>query len=254
MVPAYSAFFRKRFFRGLHRFRLVEFAMTGSRILVVDNDERASLDIAGLLRGEGYAVETAADGIVGFERALREDFDLLSVDAALPGKSGFDVCRHLRQQGRDLAILMLTAKAQLTDRVVGLKLGADDYLTKPFEPAELLARVEALLRRVRQKNRMPVTAFEFGDVEIDFERGSVRKNGSPVSLTARELELLRYLIDRRGSIVPRHELLEGVWLYQAGVSSRTVDVHVAWLRQKLENNPSKPQFIHTVRGVGYRFS
>jgi two-component system alkaline phosphatase synthesis response regulator PhoP len=176
------------------------------------------------------------------------------LDVMLPGKSGFDVCRELRQKGCDTAILMLTAKTHVTDRVVGLKLGADDYLAKPFDPSELLARVESLLRRVPKKKRIPVAQFEFGNVSADFALGQVHKKGEPVTLAAKELQLLRYLIDRRGTVVSRDELLQNVWEYQAEVSSRTIDVHVAWLRQKLEDNPQSPQYIHTVRGVGYRFT
>jgi two-component system alkaline phosphatase synthesis response regulator PhoP len=167
--------------------------------------------------------------------------------------SGLEVCRELRRRGKDVAILMLTAKSQLTDRVAGLKLGADDYLTKPFEPPELLARIEALLRRTQKKDLAPLASFQFDDIDIDFERNHVTRAGAPVSLASKELELLRYLINRRGTVVSREELLEGVWEYQPGVSSRTIDVHVAWLRQKLESNPQSPRHIHTVRGVGYRF-
>ena len=225
-----------------------------SRILLVEDEPGLVLTLTDLLQAEGYQVESAVDGPAGFTRASKEPFDLVILDVMLPGKSGLDVCRELRQQGKDVAILMLTAKTQLIDRVVGLKLGADDYLTKPFEPPELLARVEALLRRVKRENITPVLRFQFGDVEVDFDQGDARKAGVPISLAGKELELLRYLIDRRGNPVSRDELLEGVWQYQPGVSSRTVDVHIAWLRQKLEDNPHTPRYIHTVRGMGYRFS
>jgi two-component system alkaline phosphatase synthesis response regulator PhoP len=199
-------------------------------------------------------VESATDGPAGLSKALKGKFDLLVLDVMLPGKSGLEVCRELRQQGNDVAVLMLTAKTQLYDRVVGLKLGADDYLTKPFEPPELLARIEALLRRIKHDKLSPVSRFQFGNVDVDFERSEVHKNGVELNLAAKELELLRYLIDRRGNVVSRDELLEAVWEYQPGVSSRTIDVHVAWLRQKLEDNPQTPRHIHTVRGVGYRFA
>jgi two-component system, OmpR family, alkaline phosphatase synthesis response regulator PhoP len=223
-------------------------------ILLVEDDPGLALTLADLLGAEGYTVENATDGPSGLAKAVGGTFDLVVLDVMLPGKNGFEVCRELRRQGKDLAILMLTAKTQLSDRVVGLKLGADDYLTKPFEPAELLARIEALLRRVKKDKLAPVAGYRFDSVEIDFERGQVRKNGIQISLAAKELDLLRYLIDRRGKVVSREELLEGVWEYQPGVSSRTIDVHVAWLRQKLEDTPQHPKHIHTVRGVGYRFS
>jgi two-component system alkaline phosphatase synthesis response regulator PhoP len=225
-----------------------------ARILLVEDEASLALTLSDLLTNEGYTVEVAPDGRKGLSRALGEPFDLIVLDVMLPGMNGLDVCRELRQQGKDVAILMLTARTQLTDRVVGLKLGADDYQTKPFEPPELLARVEALLRRVKKEKLPPVVSFQFDNVDIDFERGEVRKGGAPVALAAKELELLRYLVNHRGRVVPREELLEGVWEYQPGVSSRTIDVHVAWLRQKLEENPATPKHIHTVRGVGYRFS
>jgi two-component system alkaline phosphatase synthesis response regulator PhoP len=225
-----------------------------SRILLVEDEPGLVLTLSDLLRAEGYTVESAIDGPTGLARAVNESFDLIILDVMLPGKSGLEVCRELRQRGKDVAVLMLTAKTQLIDRVVGLKLGADDYLTKPFEPPELLARIEALLRRVNKEKLAPVARFQFGNVDVDFENGDVRKDGMPIGLAAKELELLRYLIDHRGKVVSRDELLEGVWEYQPGVSSRTIDVHVAWLRQKLEDNPQTPRHIHTVRGVGYRFS
>jgi two-component system alkaline phosphatase synthesis response regulator PhoP len=225
-----------------------------SKILLVEDEPGLVMTLSDLLSAEGYEVESATDGVSGLRMALNGRYDLVILDIMLPGKNGFEVCRELRQQGRDSAVLMLTAKTQVVDRVVGLKLGADDYLAKPFDPSELMARVEALLRRVRKENLAPVANFEFGNVEVDFEKGDVRKGGNPVNLAGKELQLLRYLIGRRGKVVSREELLESVWEYQAGVSSRTVDVHIAWLRQKLEDHPQTPRHIQTIRGVGYRFS
>jgi two-component system, OmpR family, alkaline phosphatase synthesis response regulator PhoP len=224
-----------------------------ARILLVEDEPGLVITLSDLLGAEGYEVESATDGPAGLSKALKEKFDLIVLDVMLPGKSGLEVCRELRQQGSEVAVLMLTAKTQLYDRVAGLKIGADDYLTKPFEPPELLARIEALLRRAKP-DVASVTRFQFGDVEIDFERGEVRKGDAEVNLAAKELDLLHYLIDHRGNVVSRDELLEAVWEYQPGVSSRTIDVHVAWLRQKLEDTPQNPRHIHTVRGVGYRFA
>jgi two-component system alkaline phosphatase synthesis response regulator PhoP len=225
-----------------------------SRILLVEDEPGLLLTISDLLATEDHVVETAADGEAGLARACGEDFDLLILDVMLPKKSGFDVCRELRQKGIDTAILMLTARTQVVDRVTGLKLGADDYLPKPFDPAELLARVEALLRRIQKDNRIPVKTFEFGEIRVDFERAELIKRGRQVSIAGKELQLLRYLIHHRGRIVPREEILQNVWEYSSDVASRTIDVHVAWLRQKLEDNPQNPKHIHTIRGKGYRFS
>ena len=226
----------------------------GSRILLIEDEAGLVLTLTDLLTAEGFEVESAMNGHTGLARATQEKFDLIVLDVMLPGMNGLDVCTRLRQRGKDVAILMLTAKTQLTDRVVGLKMGADDYLTKPFEPPELLARIEALLRRTRKERLTPVTRFQFDGVDLNFESGAVTKNGVQINLASKEMELLRYLIDRRGNVVSREELLEAVWEYQPGVSSRTIDVHVAWLRQKLEDSPQTPRHIHTVRGVGYRFS
>jgi len=224
-----------------------------ARILLVEDEPGLSLTLSDLLTNEGYEVEPARDGVTGLDRASSGFFDLILLDLMLPRMNGLEVCRELRRRGKDVAVLMLTAKSQLTDRVAGLKLGADDYLTKPFEPPELLARIEALLRRTRKQELPQLASFEFDDIAIDFERNHVTRGGVEVALASKELELLRYLITRRGTVVSREELLEGVWEYQPGVNSRTIDVHVAWLRQKLEANPQTPRHIHTVRGVGYRF-
>jgi len=162
-----------------------------SRILLVEDEPGLVMTISDLLAGEGYEVEVAADGDTGYAKALNGSFDLILLDVMLPRRNGYEVCRELRQRGVDSAILMLTARAQVVDRVVGLKLGADDYLAKPFDPAELLARIEALLRRLRKSHEIGVRSFRFGEVEVDFERAEVRKGGEFVNLSAKELQLLR---------------------------------------------------------------
>jgi two-component system alkaline phosphatase synthesis response regulator PhoP len=225
-----------------------------ARILLVEDEPGLVLTLSDLLSAEGYAVESVGDGEAAVDKAGAERFHLMILDVMLPKKTGFEVCRKLRQMGQDLAILMLTARSQIVDRVVGLRIGADDYLTKPFDPAELLARVEALLRRVLKENRTPVRTYSFGDVAVDFERAEVTKGGVPVNLASKELQLLRYLVDNRDRVVPREEIMRKVWEYSSEVSSRTIDVHVVWLRQKLEENPQKPRHIQTTRGKGYRFT
>lgn len=225
-----------------------------SRILLVEDEPGLVLTLTDLLIAEGHDVESASDGDAGLTKATNEGFDLIILDVMLPKRNGFEVCRELRERGIDTAILMLTARTQVEDRVAGLKFGADDYLAKPFDPAELLARVEALLRRVQKENRIPLKTFHFADVDVDFERARLFRSGQPVNMAGKELQLLQYLIHHRGRVVPREEILQNVWEYNSDVTSRTVDVHVAWLRQKLENNPQQPKHIHTVRGKGYRFS
>ncbi|MEP7008785.1 MAG: response regulator transcription factor [Acidobacteriota bacterium] len=232
--------------------------MSGERILLVEDEPSLQLTLSDRLKSEGYRVEPAITGDAGEARALAESFDLIILDVMLPGKNGFDVCRDLRQRGLDVPILMLTARTQVVDRVVGLKLGADDYLSKPFEAIELLARIEALLRRARPKNAYgnggpPPDTFRFGDVEIDWKRAEVRREGVPVSLSALELKLLRYLIERHGEVIGRDELLDRVWGYDATAQTRTVDVHIASLRQKLEPVPAHPRFLVTVHRLGYKF-
>ena len=171
----------------------------------------------------------------------------------LPKKNGLDICRDLRQKSINTPILMLTAKGEILDKVLGLKLGADDYLTKPFEVIELLARIEALLRRAPNANQNTADSFHFGDVAVDFKRAEVSKNSAAIELSAMEFKLLQFLIEHRGEVHSRDTLLDEVWGYDAMPSTRTVDVHIAWLRQKLEENPRFPQFIQTVHGLGYKF-
>ncbi|MBZ5675311.1 MAG: response regulator transcription factor [Acidobacteriia bacterium] len=225
-----------------------------AKLLLIEDEAGLVTTMSDLLTAKGFTVDSANDGLAGLAKVLSGRFDLVILDVMLPGMSGLDVCRELREQGNDVPVLMLTAKTQLADRVAGLRLGADDYLIKPFETPELLARIDALLRRLQKGRFTPVLSFQFDKIEINFATGEVRKDGVPIALSAKEMELLRYLVDRRGKIVSRDELLKAVWDYQPGVSSRTIDVHVAWLRQKLGDDLQTPRHIQTVRGVGYRFS
>jgi two-component system alkaline phosphatase synthesis response regulator PhoP len=222
------------------------------RILLIEDEPGLVLTLTDRLTGEGYAVERAADGESGLERASREAFDLVLLDLMLPRMSGFDVCRELRKRGVETPVIMLTARGQVVDKVVGLKLGADDYLTKPFEMAELLARIEAKLRRPSTPH--PAEGYAFGDVRVDFRKAEAIRNGTALELSAREFQLLRYFVEHRGATITRDELLNEVWGYNAMPSTRTVDVHVAWLRQKIEPNPRHPQFIVTIHGMGYKFA
>lgn len=223
-------------------------------ILLIEDEPGLVVTVTDLLASEAYAIESARDGETGLKLALDSRFDLIILDVMLPGRNGFEICRGVRERGIGTPILMLTARAQVTDRVVGLRIGADDYLVKPFDPAELLARVEALLRRGRKSGQPGVKHVEFGEIEVDFDKAEVRRNGNAVNLASKELRLLRYLVENRGRVISRDELLRNVWEYACDVSSRTIDTHIAWLRQKLENNPQFPQYIHTIRGKGYRFS
>ena len=227
------------------------------RILLVEDEPGLLMTLTDRLVSEGYTVETATDGEVGLSRALAEKFDLILLDVGLPRKNGFDVCRDLRQRGARVPILMLTARGQVVDKVVGLKIGADDYLTKPFEMMELLARIEALLRRAPAMQEGTTDAagdvYTFGLVRADFRRAEITRDGAPLELSAREFKLLRYFIEHRGATISRDELLNEVWGYNAMPSTRTVDVHIAWLRQKLEPNPHYPQYILTIHGLGYKF-
>lgn len=221
-----------------------------NRILLIEDEPGLVLTLTDRLEVEGYEVESRTDGESGLERALAGGVDLILLDVGLPKKSGFEVCRRVRQAGGQTPILMLTASGQIVDKVVGLKTGADDYVTKPFDTMELLARIEALLRRTAAAIRETV---KFGDVEVDARKAQVRRGGEPVAMSMREYELLKYLVEHRGRVVSRDELLREVWGYEPSVASRTVDTHVGWLRQKLEADAAEPQWIVTVRGVGYRF-
>ena len=224
-----------------------------SRILLVEDEPGLRLTLEDRLDSEGYRVESVHDGEEGLARAAGGAFDLVILDVMLPKKSGFDVCRDLRQRGVEVPILMLTARGQVADRVVGLKLGADDYLTKPFAMAELLARIEARLRKREEADIASADSYRFGDVCLDCRRAEVTREGQGVALSAKEFQLLKYFVEHKGATLSRDELLNHVWGYDAMPTTRTVDVHVAWLRRKLEPNPRHPQYIVTLHGLGYKF-
>ncbi|MDQ4121800.1 MAG: response regulator transcription factor [Acidobacteriota bacterium] len=225
------------------------------KVLLVEDEPGLILTLTDRLESEGFTVKTAADGESGFRLAASGDFDLIILDVMLPKKNGLDVCRDLRRQNVQTPILMLTARGETIDKVLGLKLGADDYLTKPFEVLELLARIEALLRRSPLKNQNnQAETYNFGSVSIDFRRAEVLRDGEPVELSALEFKLLQHLVEHQGEVLSRDGLLDEVWGYDATPTTRTVDVHIAWLRQKLESNPRRPQYIITVHGLGYKFT
>ena len=223
------------------------------KLLLVEDETGLVLTLTDLLTSEGYQVESVGDGEDAIERASAGNFNLIVLDVMLPRKDGFEVCRALRRRGVHTPIIMLTARGQVKDKVSGLKVGADDYLAKPFEPAELLARLEALLRRVSAPRENQEEIYRFGSVVVDFRRTVVERNGKPVEMSAREFELLTYFIQQQGTTVSREELLREVWGYEAATLTRTVDAHVWMLRQKLEENPQNPHHFVTVRGLGYKF-
>src|SRR3984885_15165332 len=222
-----------------------------SRILLVEDEEALRLFLGDSLRNGGYDVEYACDGIEGLEKATRLPIDLIILDVMLPRKDGFEVCQAIRAAGHSTPILMLTARGQIEDTVNGLKIGADDYVTKPFDMGELMARVAALLRRAPASSHGSV--YEFGSIRVDLRGTEVTRDGNVVTLSAREFQLLRFLIEHPGETLSRDVLLKQVWGYRAAVYTRTVDMRIANLRQRLEDDPKQPKFILTVQGLGYKF-
>jgi DNA-binding response OmpR family regulator len=226
--------------------------MAEQRILIIEDEPDLLRGLALNIKAEGYSVLTASRGDKGVEQALTEQPDLVLLDIMLPGKSGLDVCRDLRRKGFDAPIIMLTAKAEEVDRVVGLEIGADDYVTKPFGVRELLARIRVRLRR-RGAVAEAGSKLSFGAVELDFDRQEASRGGRRVDLTGKEFEVLRLLARHRGEIVTRDRLLNEVWGYESYPTTRTVDNHILRLRQKLEENSSDPRYILSVYGEGYKF-
>jgi len=221
-----------------------------SRILIVEDDADLAFGIMDDLQVEGYEVEVVSDGEAALKRTGEDHWDLILLDIMLPGKDGFEICRKLRHARVRTPIIMLTAKAQEAEKVLGLELGADDYVTKPFSPRELRARVKAVLRRT--ETNAPET-FRFADIEVDFTRGELRRSGAPIEVTALEMKLLAAFIENRGRILSRNKLLDAAWGRGVYVTDRAVDAHIVQIRRKIEPDPKNPQYLVSIRGLGYRF-
>lgn len=220
-------------------------------ILLIEDEEGLRMTLSDRLRSEGYAVDLGADGSEGLYKATSLPFDLIILDIMLPRRSGLDICRDIRMAGLGTPIMLLTARDQIAEKVVGLKMGADDYMTKPFHTLELMARIEALLRRAQSPPTKRL--LRFGSLRMNVRATEVTRDGKQVELSAREFHLLRHLMEHRGETLSRDELLQEVWGYEEGTLTRTVDVHIASLRQKLEKNPKRPEHLLTVLGSGYKF-
>jgi two-component system alkaline phosphatase synthesis response regulator PhoP len=224
-----------------------------TKILIVEDEESILMPLEDNLRLEGYEVSCARDGLEGLSMAAEHPFDLIVLDIMLPKLDGFEVCKRLRQDRVMTPILMLTAKSQEVDKVLGLELGADDYVTKPFSSRELLARIKAILRRMSEHDQ-GIDFYRFDAIEIDFSKYEARKKGRPVPLTALEFSLLHFLVQNKGRVVHRNEVLDSVWGKDVYVDARTVDKHISLLRKKFEDDPQEPKYILGVRGVGYKFT
>jgi DNA-binding response OmpR family regulator len=221
------------------------------RILIVDDEPEMLRGLEDNLQFEGYQTVTADDGKKGLAMALSEAPDLILLDVMMPGMSGWDLCRELRQRGLDVPVIMLTARGEEVDRVLGLELGADDYVTKPFSLRELMARIRAVLRRPGPRQKFE--EFAFGSVRVHLRARQAFKEGREVRLTRKEFDLLRYLVEHPGEVITRDRLLDEVWGYERFPTTRTVDTHVLRLRQKFEDDPERPAHILTAHGQGYRF-
>ncbi len=224
------------------------------KILIIEDEEDLVKGLNLNLRGEGYEVEWACDGRDGLLKAQELAPDLIILDIMLPKINGLEVCRELRRKSVGIPIIMLTAKGEEIDKVVGLEVGADDYLTKPFSIRELLARIKALLRRANREEKSLPMVYRFGDVEIDFAHFKVRRKGQEFELTSLEVDILKYLISHQGKVVTREALLDKVWGYDKFPTTRTIDNHILKLRKKIEDDPSRPRHIFSVYGEGYRFT
>lgn len=223
------------------------------KILIIEDEEDLVKGLKLNLVDEGYEVDWAFNGVEGLRKAQQEPPDLIILDIMLPEMDGLEVCRELRKKNLGMPIIMLTAKGEEVDKVVGLEIGADDYITKPFSIRELLARIKAHLRRAKREEKAVPQVYSFGDVEIDFAHFEARRKGQELNLTSLELEILKYFIAHRGEVISRNELLDKVWGYDRYPTTRTVDNHILKLRKKIEDDPAHPQYIRSVYAVGYRF-
>jgi len=220
------------------------------KILIIEDDRDIAFGLKEDLAHYGHQVEIVADGEQGISRGKEKGWDLIILDLMLPRKNGFEVCRELRKAGLRTPIIMLTAKTHEAEKILGLELGADDYVTKPFSPRELRARIQAVLRRVMGES---TGAYRFGDCEIDFDRGEVRRCGVPINVSALEYRLLEFFVRHAGRVLSRNQLIDAAWGPEIIVTDRVVDTHILNLRKKIEPVPAKPSYIRSVRGMGYRF-
>jgi DNA-binding response OmpR family regulator len=223
------------------------------RVLLVEDEEGLRLFLGDSLRREGYTVDMAADGDEGLEKAMQCPVDLIVLDIMLPRRNGFEICEALRSAGRDMPILMLTARGRPEDTVKGLKIGADDYLSKPFNMSELMARIGALLRRVPSRSPSAPDIHKFGALQVDLRGAEVMRSGEPLNLSAREFKLLQFFLEHPNETLSRERLLKEVWGYEGKVYTRTVDMRIVGLRQSIEDDPKQPKYILTVQGLGYKF-
>lgn len=222
------------------------------KVLIIEDDQAMAVALRDGFDYEGYAVEVARDGALGLRLAKDKNHDLIILDVMLPKLCGLDLCKRLRAEGHRTPIIMLTARGQEIDKVVGLRTGADDYVTKPFSFLELMARVEAILRRTTRAEE-GLDHAQFGDITLNFKTLEARKSGRSLDLSPREFKILRYFLDRKGEVITRDQLLDGVWGYDGFPLTRTVDMHIAKLRHKIEDNPADPRYIVTVHRAGYKF-
>ncbi len=230
-----------------------EVSEAARRVLLIEDESALARTLADMLQSQGYVVEKREDGAEGLEAASKGFFDLILLDVMLPSMDGYEVCRNLRRRGVDTPVLMLTARGEVKDKVVGFKTGADDYMAKPFDTEELQLRIDAMIRRATRAMDEDLRNYEVGGQRVDFARGRIIRGSETIALSDQESRLLQYFVENRRKVFSRDTLLKDVWGYKAVPTTRTVDVHIVWLRQKIEENPKKPRYIVTIHGQGYRF-